>query len=60
MSKFERALLRGAVQSPDDAETLGAFEDDAISADGAPEELQQPAVTTKEALTGHIIPTTDQ
>lgn len=53
MNRNETAIETGEVASPDEAEMLGAFDEDAVSESDATE-ANEPAVSAAEALGGRL------
>jgi hypothetical protein len=52
MNTNENAIETGEVASPDEAEMLGAFDEDAVSDDVAIAAANDPAVSPRDALVG--------
>lgn len=54
MNQNENAIETGEVASPDEAEMLGAFDEDSVSYDDAIAAVDDPAVSAVDALAGRL------
>ena len=55
MNRNENPIEKGEVASPDEAEMLGAFDEDAVSDDDAIAAASDPAVSASDALAGRLV-----
>ncbi|CAG9236973.1 hypothetical protein PSP6_700028 [Paraburkholderia tropica] len=60
MKENENAVETDEVASPDEAEMLGAFDEDAVGDDDAAAAASDPAMSATDALAGRLIAPTDQ
>lgn len=55
MNRKENAVETGEVASPDEAEMLGAFDEDAVSDDDAIAAAGDPAISASDVLAGRLV-----